>query len=110
MPKSEGHTKNPHKVVNLESNFLIRPLTCSALFGCLVAFESIAMHKIQLPILLNFSLIRLSTCVPLAMLASALSVTAGQCWAGRLLRAVFSRHMKINIKVCHPVSAVNPFL
>lgn len=43
------------------------------------------------------------------MLASAIPVTAGQHWAGRLLRAVFSRHMKININVCHPVSAVNHF-
>lgn len=56
-----------------------------------------------------FCTIILSTCMPLATLISALPVIAGQHWAGRLLGAVFSRHMKININVWHPVPAVNHF-
>lgn len=36
-------------------------------------------------------------------------LTAGQHWTDRLLGAVFTRHMKININVCYPVPAVNHF-
>lgn len=63
--KSEGQTKNPHKIVNLEGNFLICPLNCSALFGyvnCGIWEHCYAQNSVAYAIKLFYT-IRLSTCV-----------------------------------------------